>query len=193
MLAVGAGRNETEFRAHRLPFDARVDRFAEAFHIIRRLVAGETVTHHGRYFDIEGCVMLPPSRRDHPIPLMVGSTGRRMLAITLPYVSGWNAWFTEFDNRPESVPALLERLRGACAAAGRDPLDIEKSVALLLDFGSATKRNHSTNPITGSDDEMADALWRVFDAGIDHVQLVLDPITEATIERAAHVAATVRG
>jgi alkanesulfonate monooxygenase SsuD/methylene tetrahydromethanopterin reductase-like flavin-dependent oxidoreductase (luciferase family) len=196
VLALGAGWNETEFRALGLPFGDRVARFEEAFHIVRRLIAGEAVTHHGAHFDIDRCVLLPPSRRIEarlaPIPMMIGSTGPRMLSITLPYVSAWNAWFTEFHNLPAEVPALVERFTAACDRAGRDPADIEKSVALLLDFGSATPRNHSINPVTGSTDAMADALARVFDAGIDHVQLVLDPITEETIERAATIAALVR-
>ena len=192
VLAVGAGWNETEFRALGLPFGDRVSRFEEAFHIIRRLIAGETVTHHGPHFDIDECILLPPSRRVEPMPMMIGSTGQRMLSITLPHVSAWNAWFTDFDNLPERVSALVDRFTAACGLAGRDPDDIEKSVAVLLDFETETPRNHSTNPITGSTEEMADAVGRVFDAGIDHVQLVLDPITEETIVRAAHVGALLR-
>jgi alkanesulfonate monooxygenase SsuD/methylene tetrahydromethanopterin reductase-like flavin-dependent oxidoreductase (luciferase family) len=196
VLAVGAGWNETEFRALGLPFGDRVARFEEAFHIVRRLIAGETVTHHGTHFGIEDCVLLPPSRRAEtgrpPMQILIGSTGPRMLSITLPHVSAWNAWFTEFQNLPAEVPALVGRFAAACERAGRDPADIEKSVALLLDFGTDVPRNHSVNPITGGTEEMADALGRVFDAEIDHVQLVLDPITEDTIERAATVAALVR-
>jgi alkanesulfonate monooxygenase SsuD/methylene tetrahydromethanopterin reductase-like flavin-dependent oxidoreductase (luciferase family) len=116
-----------------------------------------------------------------------------MLSITLPHVSAWNAWFSDFDNLPEKVPALVARFGEACAGAGRDPGEIEKSVAVLLDFGSGTPRNHSINPITGSTNAMADAVARVVDAGIDHVQFVLDPINEETIERAAAVAGELRG
>jgi alkanesulfonate monooxygenase SsuD/methylene tetrahydromethanopterin reductase-like flavin-dependent oxidoreductase (luciferase family) len=192
VLGVGAGWNEVEFRALGIPFDGRIARFEEGFHLLRRLVAGEVVTHHGTYVDAEDCVLLPPSRRATPIPLMIGSTGPRMLAIALPHVSAWNAWFSEFDNLPERVPAVLERFGVACTAAGRDPRDIEKSVAVLLDFGSDAPRNGSVNPVRGSTTEMADALSRIFDAGVDHVQLVLDPITEDTISRAAAVAAEVR-
>jgi alkanesulfonate monooxygenase SsuD/methylene tetrahydromethanopterin reductase-like flavin-dependent oxidoreductase (luciferase family) len=192
VLGIGAGWNETEFRALGLPFEGRIARFEEAFHLVRRLVGGETVTHHGAFFDIEKCVLLPPSRREHPITLMVGSTGPRMLSITLPHVTAWNAWFTEFANLPGNVPALLDRFDAACALAGRDPSEIEKSVALLLDFGSRSPRNGSVNAVTGTSSEMADQLAQVFDAGIDHVQLVLDPITESTVERAAVIAAAAR-
>src|SRR5919106_6729540 len=40
VLGLGAGWNETEFRAFGIPFDRRVSRFEEAFGIIRRLLAG---------------------------------------------------------------------------------------------------------------------------------------------------------
>src|SRR5881397_432553 len=53
VLGVGAGWNETEFRAFGLPFDYRVARFEEAFTIIRRLVAGERVTFEGRFHRAE--------------------------------------------------------------------------------------------------------------------------------------------
>jgi alkanesulfonate monooxygenase SsuD/methylene tetrahydromethanopterin reductase-like flavin-dependent oxidoreductase (luciferase family) len=192
VLGVGAGWNEAEFRALGIPFERRVGRFGEGFDIVRRLVAGQTVTHHGAFYDIEECVLLPPSRRERPMPLMVGSTGPRVLAITLPHVHAWNSWFTEFDNLPERVPALVDRFDAACARAGRDPAEIEKSVAVLLDFGSQSPRNGTVNPMTGTPQEIAGELAKIFDAGIDHVQLVLDPITEASIERAAVVAAAVR-
>ena len=39
VLGLGAGWNETEFRALGSPFDHRIDRFEEAFTIIRTLLA----------------------------------------------------------------------------------------------------------------------------------------------------------
>src|SRR5215813_994329 len=49
VVGLGAGWNETEFRAFGIPFDRRVARFEEAFEIVRRLLAGERVTFAGRY------------------------------------------------------------------------------------------------------------------------------------------------
>jgi probable F420-dependent oxidoreductase len=192
VLGVGAGWNETEFRALGVPFDRRIDRFEEAFHIVRRLVAGEEVTHRGPHFDIDRCVLLPPSPRATPLPMMIGSTGPRMLAIALPHVASWNAWFADYDNLPENVPALIDRFTAACEAAGRAPGSVEKSVAVLLDFGSREPRNGSVNPIRGEPAAMAAALATIFDAGVDHLQLVLDPIDEHSIARAREVAELLR-
>ena len=46
-LGLGAGWNETEYRAFGLPYDHRVSRFEESFEIVRRLLAGERVTLDG--------------------------------------------------------------------------------------------------------------------------------------------------
>ena len=59
-VALGAGWNETEFRAFGIPFDHLVSRFAERFEIIRRLLAGERVTFEGRYEQVEDALLLPP-------------------------------------------------------------------------------------------------------------------------------------
>lgn len=191
-LGIGSGWNATEFLAMGLPFDRRVARFEESFHIVRRLLAGETITVHGGFYDLDECVLHPASRRETPVPLMIGSMGPRMLDITLPHVAAWNVWFSEFENRPELVPALLTRLSDACARVGRDMSTLEKSVAVLLDFGSDAPRRASANPISGSVAEMAAALGVIADVGIDHVQLVLDPITEDSIAKAAEVVAQLR-
>lgn len=194
VLAVGAGWNETEYRAMGFPFERRVDRFEESFHVIRRLVAGETVSIDGEFVHLEACVLHPPTARPtgSPLPLMVGSIGPRMLDITIPHVQGWNAWFTQYHNDPARIREVLDPLDAACARAGRDVSTIERSVALLLDFGSTEPRAGSISPIVGPPDRQAAAILALADAGVDHVQLVLDPITEASIEAAGEVAALVR-
>src|SRR6185369_6381980 len=71
VLGLGAGWNDPEFHAFGLPTDHRVSRFAEAFAIVRGLLAGERVTLHGTYWQADDAVLLPaPARR---VPLMVGS------------------------------------------------------------------------------------------------------------------------
>src|SRR3954452_7509691 len=73
VLGLGAGWNEEEFRAFGIPFDRRVGRFAEAFPIIRGLLAGERVTLAGEFHTAEDAVLLPPAQ--HRTRLMIGSNG----------------------------------------------------------------------------------------------------------------------
>ena len=192
-LGLGAGWNRLEFDAYGLPYERRVARFAEGFEIIRRLLRGETVTFHGEFYDLEGGVLLPPSARPGGPPLMIGSNSPRMLSIALPHVEWWNSWFADFDNDPSKLPALLTRIEDACELAGRDPATLKKSVALLFQLPRGGNRARAINPILGSVAEMAEALHETAAAGIDAVQLVLDPIDERSVDAMAEVLASFRG
>lgn len=185
VLGVGAGWNAVEYEAFGFPFERRIDRFEESFHVVRRLLAGETVSLDGDFVQLHDCVLHPPSVRSAPLPIMIGSSGRRMLDITLPYISAWNAWFIDYENRPEQVGRALAPLLAACERHDRDPSSIEKSVALLVDFGSTEPRQGSINPVSGDPGALTEALNTLEAAGLDHVQLVVNPIDERTILAAA--------
>src|SRR3954466_4506396 len=133
VLGVGAGWNQTEFDAFGIPYDHRVARFEESYEIVRRLLDGERVTFRGSYAHVDDAVLLPsPTRRPK---LMIGSSGKRMLAATLPTVDVWNTWFDEHGNSLEDYAALRDRIGDACSSAGRDPADVERSVCVLVAVG----------------------------------------------------------
>ena len=191
ILGLGAGWNETEYRAYGFPFDRRVARFAEAFTIIRSLLRDGRVDFAGEFYTARDCELVPRPRPGGP-PLMVGSIGERMLELTIPYVDGWNAWYNWTNNRPEGVAPLRAKVDAACAAAGREPNDVERTVAVLVKLPGATGRrevdpSEQVTPLEGSPDEMAEGLRAYAREGIGHVQLVIDPITEASIEALAPV------
>lgn len=187
ILGLGAGWNETEYRAYGLPFDHRVSRFADAFAIIRGLLRDGRVDYHGTYHSAPDCELHPPPQRPGGPPLMVGSIGERMLALTLPWVAAWNAWYTWFGNAPEGYAALRDRVDAACRAVGRDPAEVERTVALLVGLPGATGRRNGDlsephpEPIDGSPEALAGALRAFAAEGVGHVQLVLDPITVESI------------
>src|SRR5438105_11006329 len=83
ILGLGAGWNETEYRAFGFPFDRRVSRFAEAFTIIRSLLGDGQVDFAGEFYTARDCELLPRPRPVGP-PLLIGSTGQRMLELTVP-------------------------------------------------------------------------------------------------------------
>lgn len=193
ILGVGAGWNELEFRAFGFPFERRVDRFAEGFEILRRLLAGGRVDFQGEFYRVEGAELHPPPRTGGP-PLMIGSTGPRMLALALPHVTMWNSWFSSYGNDPAKLSALLHQIDEACEMAGRDPDSLERTVAILLKFDEEpSRRSNQASPIVGPPERMAEVLAHVAELGIAHVQIVLDPITLDSIERAAEVRALLPG
>ena len=192
ILGLGAGWNETEYRAFGFPFDRRVSRFAEAFTIIRSLLREGRVDFAGEFYTARDCELLPRSRPGGP-PLLIGSTGQRMLEITVPHVSAWNAWYRQTGNRPQGVAALRETVDNACIAAGRKPGEIERTVAVLVEVAGGSGRRDAYDlsagalPLRGSSEVIANELRAYAREGIGHVQLIVEPMTEASLEALAPV------
>ena len=193
ILGLGAGWNETEFRAFGIPFDHRVDRFEEAFTIIRTLLQEGAIDFDGTYYQARDCEILPRGPRPGGPPLMIGSNGPRMLRIAAPHVQAWNSWFADIGNRPDGIAPLRDGVDAACRDVGRDPADIERTVAVLVRYPDGTGRIQGSYaeapppPLEGDPAFLAETLRGYAREGIRHVQLVIDPITRASIEAFAPV------
>ena len=193
ILGLGAGWNEREFTAFGFPFDRRVDRFAEAFTVIRELARTGRCTFAGEFVEMHDCVIHPRGPRPSGPPLLIGSVGPRMLRLTLPFVDLWNVWWSDYGNHSDGFAARSAEVDAICEEVGRDPAEVGRSAAVLvqLDGGGGRQMGDygwgTTAPITGSPGEIADALADFAAAGADHVQLVVDPITEHTIESLGEV------
>jgi len=195
ILGLGAGWNETEFRAFGFPFDHRISRFEEAFTIIRTLLREGSIDFDGQYFQARDCELLPkPSRPGGP-PLMIGSVGPRMLEITLPHVEQWNVWYRDSNNSPAGLEPILRELDEACRKVGRDPATLQKTTAVLVQLpggmgrvmGDTTQKD--VPPVEGSAAEIAARLRDYAALGLAEVQLVVDPITIDSVEALATVLA----
>jgi alkanesulfonate monooxygenase SsuD/methylene tetrahydromethanopterin reductase-like flavin-dependent oxidoreductase (luciferase family) len=195
VLGLGAGWNETEFRAYGFPYDHRVDRFEEAFTIIRTLLREGSIDLDGRWYQVRDCELLPRGPRPGGPPLMIGSIGPRMLRSTMAHADSWNCWFKDIDNRPDGVPAVRAIVDEACRDVGRDPTEVERTVAVLVQLPGGTGRlagdasQALIPPVQGEPAVIAEALRGFAREGIAHVQLVLDPITLESIQALAPVLA----
>ena len=181
VLGLGAGWNETEYRAFGLPYDHRVSRFEESFEIVRRVLAGERVRVEGRFWSADDLVLMPPPARR--VPLMIGSNGERMLSIALPHVDWWNTWYSDYGNRADGFAELNVRITEAAARAGRDPAEVQRSTAVLVELDpDAVKRPHSDDdsPPVALDGLRAH-LDGLAEAGADEAILILRPIDESSI------------
>ena len=192
VFGVGAGWNRFEFDAFGLPYQRRVDRFAEAFTIIRTLLSEGVIDFAGEFYTLRECELSPRPTRPGGPPLMIGSSGARMLSITLPYVRSWNGWYEEYENDVERLGPLLSLIDDATVGAGRSPDDIEKTVAVYIGFPDAPGRRTGGKAWTGSVEEIASRLTEVEAAGVQHVQAVLDPIVPSTVEKLGEIAASVK-
>lgn len=191
-FGLGAGWNRTEFDAFGIPYDHRASRFEESFEIVRRLLQGERVTFDGRFHHVDDAVLMPaPARRP---PLMVGSTGPRVLAATLPHVDTWNTWFDWYGNTAEGFHAKQREIDEACERAERDPASIERSACVLVRLGDTRERpdQEGVTPLEGSLEDIGAGLRGMADAGADELILVIDPITETSVRTMGDVVRTLR-
>jgi alkanesulfonate monooxygenase SsuD/methylene tetrahydromethanopterin reductase-like flavin-dependent oxidoreductase (luciferase family) len=190
VLGLGAGWNDVEFRALGIPFDHRVDRFEEAFTVIRTLLRDGRTDFEGKYYSARDCELLPRSPRPGGPPILIGSNGARMLRITVPHVQAWNSWFTGFGNRPQGIAKLRDAVNEACRDVGRDPTEVARTVAVFVTLAGsmAARRPDPAAPaLSGSPDEIADGLRAYAAEGIAEIQLVIDPITVHGVEQLAPV------
>jgi alkanesulfonate monooxygenase SsuD/methylene tetrahydromethanopterin reductase-like flavin-dependent oxidoreductase (luciferase family) len=192
IVGLGAGWNRREYTAFGFPYDHRVDRFEEAFHIVRSLLTAGHVDMSGRYYQVHDCVLHP--RLPVAPPLMVGSTGPRMLSITLPHVDAWNVWWSDYGNTPDgfvAVKAGVDELAATIDRGSKPAVEATAAVYVQLPGGSGRPMGdyptNSVAPLRGTPAELADQLGAFAAAGAVHVQLVVDPITRGSIEAFADV------
>lgn len=183
VLGLGAGWNRIEFEAFGFPFDQRASRFEEAFTIVRTLLREGAIDFVGEFHTVRDAELLPSARAD--LPLLIGSNGPRVLRHTLPHVDLWNTWFASYDNDPHRLGELNAFVDGLCAEVGRPPNAVGRTAAVFVRApgGDGTGRpTASTPPLAGDVEEVAIGLRAIAAAGIDHLQVVLDPIDVASVE-----------
>ncbi len=183
ILGLGAGWHDPEYEAFDFPKDHRVDRFEEALGIITPLLRGESVSVDGRYHSAREALLRPAPKRH--IPVLVASTGERMLRLTARYADAWNtAWYGAPD---EQLAEQLAALDGAIEAEGRDGRTLMRTVGMIVvdpDHAIPDAEDEEAS-FSGSVDELARAIGEYETLGIDHLIIVLQPMTERSIERLA--------
>lgn len=109
--------------------DHRVGLFSEGLQVIRSLWTQERTDFDGRYYTMRGAVANPkPVQKPYP-PIWVGAGGPSMLKLTARHADVWNV--SGIAGRDaESAAAGSRQLDEACAAIGRDPSEIRRSVQI---------------------------------------------------------------
>src|SRR5581483_9654112 len=134
-LGVGAGWNVPEHEAFGIPFPSlkqRMDDLENCIRMIKALWSGEKVSLDGERWSLRDAELHPaPAQRPGP-PIIVGGGGeRRTLRIVARYADEWNA----VNLGPEAYRAKLEVLARHCAAEGRDPATIRRSMMCAFIVG----------------------------------------------------------
>lgn len=177
ILGLGAGWHEPEYRMFGYPFDHRASRFEEAVQVIHPLLRGQTVTFDGAYYQNEACVNVPVGPRPGGIPILVGTSGHRMLRISARFADAWNTvWHTD----PAIVTERMKAVDEACNDVGRDPATLVRTAG-----GNYAVEGYTgvrPDPMRGSPEEMAERLGAFQDLGLAHYVVGLDPCTPKSLE-----------
>jgi F420-dependent oxidoreductase-like protein len=130
-LGLGAGWFEPEAEAYGIPLGTlteRFDRFDEGVEVIVSLLTRPTTTFAGRYYRLTDARCEPKPVQDR-IPIVIGGRGPRR---TLRTVARWaDHWDVARPGDPAAWSRLDGVLREHCAAIGRDPGEIRRSVHLM--------------------------------------------------------------
>jgi alkanesulfonate monooxygenase SsuD/methylene tetrahydromethanopterin reductase-like flavin-dependent oxidoreductase (luciferase family) len=131
ILGIGGAWFEREHEAFGIPFGTspgwRLDRLEEAVPLMRRLLDGELVTHHGEAYDMVDalCEPRPIQRR---LPILVGGSGpRKTLRTVARHADGWNT-----SGTLEEVRERIAILEEHCGDVGRNLADIELTLSFPM-------------------------------------------------------------
>ena len=128
ILGIGAGWHEPEHRAfgyEMLSLGDRIGRLDEASQVARGMLDGGAVTLDGRWVKADRLLNDPPAFQPH-LPLLIGGSGeKRTLRIVARDADIWNG-----EGDPETYAHKNAVLDQHCAAVGRDPRSIRRTVGI---------------------------------------------------------------
>jgi alkanesulfonate monooxygenase SsuD/methylene tetrahydromethanopterin reductase-like flavin-dependent oxidoreductase (luciferase family) len=204
VLGIGGAWFEREHEAFGIDFGSgfgeRLDRMDEAVMLIRRLLDGERIeAHDGPAYRMHDAVVEPRPVQAH-LPIMIGGSGPKKTLRTLArYGDQWNS--------SGSVAQLRERdaiLREHCAAIGRDPETIERTLTIDMVIrdtreaaleayraviaGTGQEYDEAWTRWVGPPEQIADGLRPFLEIGFRHV--LIDhpsPYDAETLDRLGEV------
>jgi len=129
ILGLGGGWFEREHEAFGFDFGSgfgeRLDRLEESVGLIERLLAGERVTHDGRFYRMVEALSEPRPIQPR-LPILIGGSGReKTLRTTARHADLWNGY-----GSPAEIAATSEVLRERCEEIGRPFAAIERTVTM---------------------------------------------------------------
>ena len=171
VLGLGAGWQVNEHRAYGIELadpGERVGRFDEAIQIVRALLDQQRTTFAGRYYTITDAPCEPKPVQSR-LPILVGTSGSRMLRITARHADEWNTWGDVETAETKSAAFLA-----ACDAVGRDPATIRRSVQAIVfmeDDADTVAQLRENAPagrsIVGTPSELVDTIGQYVELGFD--------------------------
>lgn len=180
ILGLGAGWYKPDYDQFGLPMEPRVSRFEEAIHIIHGLLREGSVDFQGTYYQANEARNLPRGPRPGGPPILVGSSGDRMLGILVRYA---DAWDTTWGGDTEGLKGKVAKLEAACRAEGRDPATVVRSVGVRVAGEGFSGDPEGVLP-AGIDGQLA-VLEELSNLGFSHIRMGLQPFSRRCIDALA--------
>jgi alkanesulfonate monooxygenase SsuD/methylene tetrahydromethanopterin reductase-like flavin-dependent oxidoreductase (luciferase family) len=192
-MGIGAGWAFNEYGAYGIPFPStkeRMDILEESVQCLRLMLHEEVANFEGQYFTLMDA-RCEPRPVQAKLPIWVGGGGeKRTLAIVAKYADGWNVPFIP----PEEFARKRDVLASHCSNVGRDIADIKCAVNVGLAFSDESLKTQfgaladAIRPgvLTGSDNQVIDAVGRYVEAGATQINVALRaPFLVEELERLA--------
>lgn len=128
-FGVGIGWSPEEFRWCGVPYEGRGRRVDEMIEVIRLVLGGGMVEHHGEFYDFDKLQMSPAPAR--PIPWYVGGHTEVALRRAARFADGWTSAMIRFDD----LVASRRRLAELRAEVGRTDEPFEIQAVCIDRFG----------------------------------------------------------
>jgi len=190
ILGVGVGGEDPhEFEVCGVDPRTRGARMDEALSILRRLLAGETVSSDGPHFPLVDAQVLPAV--DPPVPLVIGGRSNAAVRRAGRHGDGYvGVWIS-----PRRFAGVVSEIREAADAAGRPDAEIEPALYVWSGLGGTREEararvstrmqelyridfeNFEKYTPYGSADEVASFLAPYVEAGCQRFNLV--PVCES--------------
>jgi probable F420-dependent oxidoreductase len=134
-LGVGVGWSREEFDALGVPFERRGARADEYLAAMRTVWRDDVASFAGDFVSFTSVRVNPRPVRDRRIPIVVGGNSDAALRRAARLADGWYGFNLE---SADHVRERVQRLRGCCERADRDPAELDVAVALT----SGSPRDH---------------------------------------------------
>src|SRR4051812_5371641 len=189
ILGVGAGWMREEFAALGLDPAERGPRTDEYIQVLKALWTEDPASFSGRFVNFDGIVLATTPRTEGGPPVWVGGNTDAGLRRALRLGDGWHG----FEVYPEELRDVRERLARLGEEVGRDPAELELSVARgLIPPG---REEESFVPdrrmLGGSPEAIVAELTSYSEQGVDHVLIQVSLLAPLVPEALEWVAAEV--
>jgi alkanesulfonate monooxygenase SsuD/methylene tetrahydromethanopterin reductase-like flavin-dependent oxidoreductase (luciferase family) len=175
VLGLGAGWQVNEHSGYGFQLRepaARVSHFIESLQLIRHLLDDERATFAGEWYTLTDAPFEPKPVQS-PLPILVGTSGPRMMRATARYATEWNTW-----GDPTTVREKTAQFADACDTVGVDMAGIRRSAQALVFFtdDEATRATlvdkvPEGRSLVGSSAQIVDLIAQYAEAGVDEFAL----------------------